>query len=310
MPTLELTHGHTLHYTEHGNPGGTPAVYLHGGPGSGSKPDQADYFNLKTQHVILYDQRGCGQSTPTGSLKHNTTQLLVEDLERLRAHLNFDKWQLVGFSWGSTLALAYAQKYPKRVSGMVLGAVFMGSQPELDWFIHPNGAPLFYPREFAAARALLPKTPWQKLPATILKALLGPNKTKAKKVAEAWTLYDALTMELDPNGQELREWIKSVQPQRMAVMWHYFTNHCFLKPQQLLKGAAKLKGIPLHIVQAHYDLCTPPAAAIALHQALPKSQLTLYTLSGHRPTPELRKIRSEAITTQTTQIAKRLAKAK
>ena len=307
MPTLKLSHGHTMHYTEHGNPKGQPVVYLHGGPGSGSKPDHTRYFNLKTQWVILYDQRGAGQSTPLAEWKNNTTPHLVEDLERLRAHLNIEKWQVVGFSWGSTLALAYAQKYPKRVTGLVIGAVFLGTQPELDWFTSPTGVPLFYPLEYAAARAFIPaKTPPSKLHAAVFKVFTGSDKAKARKAAEAWTLFDALTMEFTPDPQAVVQGFKAdkLLAPRMAIMWHYFANGCFLAPNQLLKGAAKLKNIPVHIVQSHYDLCTPPAAALALHQALPHSRLTMVTHAGHRATPPVEKARIAAITQQATKLAK------
>ncbi|HEX2859099.1 MAG TPA: prolyl aminopeptidase [Alphaproteobacteria bacterium] len=299
MPQLTLSHGHTMHYTEHGNPKGAPVVYLHGGPGSGSKASHTRYFNLKSQWVILYDQRGCGRSTPLGQTKHNTTQLLIEDLERLRSHLNIQKWQVVGFSWGSTLALAYAQAYPKRVSGLTIGAVYLGTKAETEWLTQPTGAAMFYPAEYAAATALAK-------PGAVLKALAGSDKKRARQVAEAWTLFDALTMEFEPDAAAIKASLKAdaYLPTRMKVMHHYFANNCFFTPNQLLKGAAKLKNIPLHIVQAHYDMCTPPAAALALHKALPGSTLTMVTHAGHRATPPVQKARIAAVAQQARALAK------
>lgn len=295
---LRLDHGHVMYFAEYGNPNGMPAVRLHGGPGSGSKPSHTEIFNLKTQRVILFDQRGCGKSAPQGEIRHNTIQHLVGDMETLRKYLGIQRWLVVGTSWGSTLALAYAEKHPQRVTGLVVSAIFMGTAEEVDWLANPQGVARFFPTEYAAAKELFPHTSPTKIPAAILKILTGKNKARAREVARRWRRLDALTASLTPDRKALEKEIRTSGDivRKSMVFWHYTANHFFLKPGQLLKQVGKIARIPTHISQANYDMCTPPAAAYALHQALPKAKFVTVHLCGHQATPEMNRVRKAAVT--------------
>ncbi|MCP5405725.1 MAG: prolyl aminopeptidase [Pseudomonadaceae bacterium] len=295
---LKLTDGHSMYYEESGNPQETPVVYLHGGPGNGLSSKHRRYTDPKTTHIITYDQRGCGQSKPLHSLKANTTQHLVEDLERLRKHLKLESWFVAGFSWGATLALAYAEAYPQRVRGLVVGGVYLGTKRETAWLTHPDGVARFFPNDYAAVMEALdyPK------PADVSNALLSifKNGTKREKeqAAYAWCQLEAAACEAKLNRKELVKELeedREILPALALLEAHYFANDCFLKPGQLLNNIYKIAHIPLHIVQGAADMVCPPETAIALHAAHPNSRLYWVEGGGHRANPPLLRARMNAI---------------
>jgi proline iminopeptidase len=280
---LPVTSGHSIYYEQYGNPNGIPVVRLHGGPGSGSKPKHALLYDLKKMNLTLFDQRGCGRSTPTGELRHNTTQHIIADADALRAHLGHTRWMVVGSSWGSTLALAYAQAHPQRVSSLVVSAIFLGTPDELDWATQPHGMARFAPREYAEVLELFPGTKPHKLPKAIYKAVTGKDHKFALEVAARTTLFEAMTMDTAPD-LKLAEADIRADPNtltRNQIYWHYAINGWFFKPNQLLKNTAGITHIPTAILQGTLDLCCPPGTAYKLAQALPKASFHLEPLCGH-----------------------------
>lgn len=282
---LKLTDGHTMYYEQSGNLHGVPMLFLHGGPGSGISSKHHRYANPAKVHTITFDQRGCGTSKPLHSLKANTTQHLVADIERLRQHLKIDRWLVTGFSWGCTLALAYAQTHPERVKGLVVGGVFLGTKRECDWLTHPDGVARFFPQDYAMLMEALesPK------PADVNAALVGMLKhskpAKAQAAAKAWCRLEAAALDIVLDRAALEEELeqdKATLPALALMEAHYFAHACFLKPGQLLANIGAIAHIPLHIVQGALDMVCPPESALALHAAHPDSRLYWVDLCGHR----------------------------
>lgn len=288
---LPLTDGHVMHYELSGNPKGTPVVSLHGGPGSGSSSKHHRYANPRACLTIVYDQRGCGKSTPKGSLKANTTKHLIADLERLRQHLKIERWVVTGTSWGSTLALAYAQAHPNRVMGLLVGGIFFGTRREMNWVFGPDGTARMYPAEFAALCAAAGLKPGQTVPSNLAKPLLkvmtGRDKTKAMTAARAMSFYELVAMEVSPNRAALQADVLAYDDVLVgsSILLHYDVNDSFLKPNQLLNAIGRIAHIPLHIVHGENDMVCPPESAYALHAAHPNSTLTMVPACGHRASP-------------------------
>ncbi len=293
---LPVGNGHTLYVEQSGNPTGIPVIVLHGGPGSGSKPKHRQIFDPTLYHIIILDQRGAGLSTPHGSLEANTTQHLVEDIETIRTHLGLGQVVLYGSSWGSTLALAYAQTHPRQVLGLVISAIWLGTRRELDWFTHPEGLARFFPAQYAAMLEALgnPSSPEDIFPR--LHAALQKDDAHAYTVARAVSRLDALSMDLDPDMAALEDFLNGpdffLTPIRIWA--HYFINDCFLTPHQLLQGAPTIAHLPITIIQAGLDLCCPPETAYALHKALPTSTYSYIHLCGHRANAAMEAARVEA----------------
>jgi proline iminopeptidase len=272
---LEVGDGHTLYYKEYGNPNGKPVVVLHGGPGGGHQRAVLKYFDLKRWRVILYDQRGCGLSTPRLSLHKNTTWDLVKDLEKLRAACSIERWTVFGGSWGSTLALAYASKHLNHVAALVLRGICLLEPWETDWLYKEGGASRLYPEAWASfAKAAGSKK--GNLTRTYSRLLRG--RQTRKKAAAAWWGWEAKLSQLRPTPD--RSTPKQVE--ELAVLEnHYFLHNGWLRPGQLLAAAAKIpKSVPVYIVQGRYDLVCPAASAIALASVIPHANLTL-TIAGH-----------------------------
>lgn len=274
--------GHWLYVEEVGRRGGAPAVFLHGGPGSGAQHVHRAVFDTDRHHAILFDQRGAGRSHPYLSLHANTTNALVADLETIRTHFGFERWQVVGGSWGSTLALAYAEAHPERVSGMVLRAVFLGTRREVDWaFV--KGPQVFRYDLYQDWISLLDASEREDPLAAYLKRLADPDPARHVPAAHAWHSYERALSELRPASARLAAPppTSARVPPTPYVEAHYIRHDFFLEPDQLLRQAGRLNGIPGAIIQGRYDLLCPPHAAFALAQHWPDSRLTIMEAAGH-----------------------------
>lgn len=270
---LPLTEGHTMYYEEHGSPDGVPVVVLHGGPGGGLQPTSLQFFDLKAWRVILYDQRGCGKSTPKYSTHANTTWHLVADMERLRQHLGIEKWVLFGGSWGTTLALAYATRHADRIRGMVLRGVCMLEKWEQDWLYKKGGASQIFPKEWTAFEA--GAGPARGSLMTRYTRRLRNRKTR-RAAARAWWGWEAAISTLEPQ----KDTTPIGKVESLAVLEnHYFRNNAWLRPGSLLAAARHFR-FPIQIVQGRYDMVCPPAAAHSLARAAPHA-IIHYTLAGH-----------------------------
>jgi proline iminopeptidase len=278
---LDVGDGHTLYWERCGTKGAKPAVFLHGGPGGGCSPDQRRQFDPELYDVLLFDQRGCGRSTPFASLDHNTTWDLVADIEKLRAMAGHDKWLVFGGSWGSTLSLAYAETHPERVSELVLRGIFLASQNEYDW-LYKYGASELYPEGWEAFVGQIPEGERGDLIEAYHRRLTGHDKAAQLAAAKAWSAWEGQTVTLLPNPEVMEEFTEDSKAIAVArIEKHYFRNRCWLEEGQLLRNAGKLAGIPGVIVQGRHDCCTPPAAAWALKQAWPEVELRIVPDGGH-----------------------------
>jgi proline iminopeptidase len=275
MPRLEVGDGHTLYYEVHGQ--GKPVVVLHGGPGGGIQHSVLRLFNLRKWRVILFDQRGCGRSTPSASteagLKANTTWHLVADIERLRSAVGVSApWTVFGGSWGSTLALAYAARHPKAVAALILRGIYLGQPWESEWLYAEGGASRLAPTEWARFSGGRRRT----MRATMEyygRRLRSRRAATRKAAATAWNRWETVLSTLEPSTA-------GHAPVSMAILeHHYFSHNCWLKPGELLAAARRLR-VPVTIVQGRYDLVCPPAAATTLYEAIPQSRLIL-TQAGH-----------------------------
>jgi len=277
---LALDGRHTMHWEECGNPDGVPLLFVHGGPGGGSLPHHRRFYDPSFWRIVLYDQRGAGRSTPIADLTDNTTQHLVDDIERLRAHLGIDRWLLFGGSWGSTLALVYAQTHPTRVLGLVLRGVFLASRGEVDWFI--DGMRRFFPdawREFAdfvsaAERGDLLRAYYRRLS--------SPDPRINAPAALAWDRYETACSTLLPKAANAARPGGDAGALAIArIEAHYFMHDSFLVPNQILDNAARLQHVPCTIVQGRYDVICPPVSADALARAWPEAEFVVVPDAGH-----------------------------
>jgi proline iminopeptidase len=281
---LKVSALHEIFYEEVGRDGGQPAVFLHGGPGVGIFPDYRRFFDPQVYHVILPDQRGAGRSTPHAELRENTTWELVEDLEKLRTHLGIDRWVLFGGSWGSTLALSYAIRHPKHVRGIIIRGVYLSRQKEADW-LHKEGMSAIYPDEWERYQAIIPPEERGDMLAAYYKRLTSGSERDQLKAAEAWSRWEAATMNLFPDEQAINAFN---EPERALsvgrIECHYTLHKCFMETDNyLLENAHKMAGIPLRIVQGRYDVICPVVSAWDLHKALPESDLRIVKDGSHSP---------------------------
>jgi proline iminopeptidase len=280
---LDVGDGHRLYWELCGNPNGKPVVFLHGGPGGGSSPDHRRQFNPDRYKILVFDQRGCGKSTPYASLENNTTWDLVEDIEKMRAMVGVDKWQAFGGSWGSTLALAYAQTHPDRVTELVLRGVFLFQQYELDWMYKEGGASQLYPDKWDEFVSVIPEAErGGDLIAAFAKRLTGSDPAEQLRAAKAWSKWEGDIVTLLPHPEVIEEFTEDDKAIAIArIENHYMANNGWLEDGQLLRDAGKLKGIPGVIVQGRHDCCTPPIAAWQLKKAWPEVELNIVPDGGH-----------------------------
>ena len=280
IPYLELSHGHKMYYETHGTPTKTPVVILHGGPGGGINKKHLTYFNRREWYVILFDQRGCGRSTPFGleSLSHNTTQLLVEDIERLRTHLTLDAWFVYGASWGTTLGIVYAETHPTRVRGLYLRSICMITSHELEW-LYGGLAGQVYPEEWQKFIAGLdPPYTYKNIINQYRTLLTNPDRTIRQDAAKQWTRWEDDVSFLIP--RVIKESIHKIES--IAILKnHYFYHNAWLKPNQLVKNAYKLKDIPVTLLHCRYDMVCPVDATFQLSKVIPHATVTIVPDAGH-----------------------------
>lgn len=279
---LSVSGGHEIYFEESGNPEGKPAVFVHGGPGGGTDAKQRRFFDPARYRVVLFDQRGAGKSAPYASLDENTTWHLVADMEALREHLHIEKWQVFGGSWGSTLALAYAEKHPERVTELVLRGIFLLRKWEIDWF-YQDGAGALFPDAWEAYLAPIPEEERGDMVGAYHRRLTGSDPVAQSEAARAWSIWEGSTSFLfqDP------KYIERCGGDHFSIAFariecHYFVNKGFMDADdQLLRDVGRIRHIPTVIVQGRYDVVCPMKSAWDLHSAFPESDLRIVPDAGH-----------------------------
>ncbi|MCB5174059.1 prolyl aminopeptidase [Microvirga lenta] len=281
---LDVGDGHRVYWELCGNPDGKPVVFLHGGPGGGCSPTQRRLFDPEKYRILLFDQRGCGRSTPYASLEANTTWHLVADIERLREMLGVEKWMVFGGSWGSTLALAYAETHPERVSELVLRGIFTLRRAELLWY-YQEGASWMFPDKWERFLAPIPPEEHGDLMAAYRKRLTHEDPVIQMEAAKAWSLWEGETITLMPSQDYSDQFGDGHYALAFArIENHYFVNEGFFDEGQLIRDAHRLKDIPGVIVQGRYDIATPPRTAWDLHKAWPEARFIMVPDAGHAMT--------------------------
>ncbi|MBS9476738.1 prolyl aminopeptidase [Ancylobacter radicis] len=279
---LDVGDGHSIYYERVGTKGGKPAVFLHGGPGAGIAPDYRRLFDPARYEVVLFDQRGCGRSIPYADLTSNTTWHLVADIERLREKFGFATWQVFGGSWGSTLALAYAETHPERVSELILRGIYTVTRPELDWY-YRFGVSEMFPDKWERFLAPLKTDAERTDPVRAYRALLtGENEAVKIEAAKAWSIWEGETITLLPAPEFTAPWLDGHFALAFArIENHYFFHDAWLEDRQLLNNAHRLTGIPGVIVHGRYDMPCPARYAWELHKAWPQAEFHLIEGAGH-----------------------------
>ncbi len=279
---LPVSGGHDLYFEESGNPKGKPVVFLHGGPGGGSDPKHRRYFDPAAYRIVCFDQRGCGKSTPFASLEHNTTWDLVADIEVLRELLGIERWQVFGGSWGSTLALAYAQSHPGRVTELVLRGIFLLRKEEIAWF-YQGGASFLFPDAWQPYEAHIPAAERADLLRAYHTRLTSDDASVRLAAAKTWSVWEGSTSCLIPNA----ELIAKTAGDEFALAFariesHYFVHDAWLtEGRELLRNVDAIRHIPAVLVQGRYDVVCPAKSAWDLHQAWPESELHIVPDAGH-----------------------------
>jgi proline iminopeptidase len=278
---LEVSPIHQIYYEQSGNPRGKPALFLHGGPGFGTEPKQRQFFDPAAYRIVLFDQRGCGKSTPFASLEDNTTWDLVADIEKLRVHLGIDKWLVFGGSWGSTLALAYAETHPERVTELVLRGIFLLRDEEIEWF-YQRGAHAIYPDAWEGYVAPIPEAERSDLVRAFYRRLTSDDPKVRGEAARAWSVWEGSTSNLFPNPALVAKTSEDDFSLAFArIECHYFVHGAWLKGRELLANANRIRHIPGVIVQGRYDVVCPMMSAWALHRAWPEADFKLVQDAGH-----------------------------
>ena len=282
---LQVGGGHEIFFEECGNPGGKPVVIIHGGPGGASNPTMRRYHDASRYRIILFDQRGCGRSTPHASIDANTTWDLVADLERLREHLAINRWQLFGGSWGATLSLAYAQTHPSRITEMILRGIFLLRKAEIDWF-YQSGCNWLFPEAFAEFVKPIPLAERNDLVKAYYRRLTHADRRIQIEAARAWSIWEGSTLSLLQDAERLKLFSTDTYAIAFArIECHYFINRGFLEDDnQLIANAGRLRRIPTVIVHGRYDVVTPMKNAYDLHQAWPEAELRVVPDAGHAMT--------------------------
>lgn len=280
---LKVSSLHTISIQQYGTRGAKPVLFVHGGPGGGCMPDYARFFNPKLYWIILVDQRGCGNSLPHACLEDNTTDALIEDFEKVRRYLGISTWMLCGGSWGSTLSLAYSQKYPHVITQMILRGIFLSRPEEINWLFedHP-GAKTIFPDAWENYAALVPKHERGNMLLHYYKMLTGEDEGIKLQAAQAFVTWELSISRLIQNQAS----IAKAQDAQFCLPFarleaHYLIQGCFLKPNQLIEDCIKIKQIPTSIVQGRYDMVCPVQSAWDLYQALPNSELIIVPDAGH-----------------------------
>lgn len=272
---------HELYVDESGNPNGIPVLFVHGGPGAGCGKYDRRFFDPEVYRIVLFDQRGAGRSRPHAELQNNSTQKLVEDIEAIRKTLEIDKWVLFGGSWGSTLSLVYAETYPERVLGLILRGIFLCRPIDLLWF-YQEGASRLFPDYWEDFVQPIPEDERHDMMRAYYRHLISDNQIQQMTAAKAWSLWEGRTATLRPNQDVVDSFTEPHRALSLArIEAHYFVNNAFLEENQILRDAHKLIGIPTVLVHGRYDVICPLDNALALHKALPGSELQIIREAGH-----------------------------
>jgi proline iminopeptidase len=279
---LDVGDGHEIYFEESGKPDGKPCVFVHGGPGGGSSPEARQFFDPERYRIVVFDQRGCGQSRPHASLEANTTWHLVADMETLRRELGINRWLVFGGSWGSTLALAYAQAHPEAVTELVLRGIFLLRPEEIHWF-YQEGASALYPDSWEAYLAPIPKEEQSDLLNAFHRRLISNDEAIRLDAARAWSVWEASASFLIQNQDFMDKLDAPDAALAMArIECHYFVNGGFFEsPNQLLENIDRIRHIPAIIVQGRYDVVCPAVTAWDLHRAWPEADFQLIPDAGH-----------------------------
>jgi proline iminopeptidase len=278
---LKVSGGHELYYEESGNPHGKPVVFLHGGPGGGCTDGMRRFFNPDVYRIVLFDQRACGRSRPHASLEDNTTWDLVNDMEILRAALQIERWQVFGGSWGSTLALAYSETHPERVTELVLRGIFMLRKKEIAWF-YQKGASELFPDLWQHFLEPIPGSERHDLLQAYYKRLTSDDPDIRLRAAKAWSIWEASTSFLMPNENMTAAFSASELALSLArIECHYFVNGGFMEENQLIRNVGRVRNIPAVIIQGRYDVVCPVISAWELAQVWPEADFRIVPDSGH-----------------------------
>lgn len=279
---LKVSDIHELYYEESGNPKGDPVVFVHGGPGGGSSPKNRRYFDPEHYRIILFDQRGCGQSTPHADLRDNTTWDLVSDMEKIRTHLKIDKWHVFGGSWGSTLSLAYAETHPTHVKSLCLRGIFLCRPKEIQWF-YQKGASFIFPDFWDEYLKPIPVAERGDLVKAYYKRLTSEDRPTRLEAAKAWSVWEGSTSRLYPDQDLMHDFNDPDFATAFArIECHYFTNNAFFKTDNwLIENVGAIKKIPTTIVQGRYDVVCPAESAWELHKAFPEAKMIMVPDAGH-----------------------------
>lgn len=278
---LQVSELHRVYWEESGNPRGTPVVFVHGGPGGGTDPKHRRFFDPTAYRIVLFDQRGCGRSTPHAELRENTTPDLVADMERIREHLGIPRWVVFGGSWGSTLGLAYAEAHPDRVRALVLRGIFLLRKTEIDWF-YQDGASRLFPDAWEHYLAPIPPAERGDLLHAYHRRLTSADPRVRLEAARAWSIWEGSTSTLFPD----EDLVARTGEEEFALAFarienHYFVNNGFMDEGQLLRDVDRIRHLPTVIVQGRYDVVCPMDSAWALHRAFPEAKLVVVQDAGH-----------------------------
>ena len=279
---IKRLHGHEIYVELSGNPHGKPIIFLHGGPGGGTNPKQRQFFDPKHYQIILFDQRGCGQSKPLGETNKNTTADLISDMEAIREHLSIKQWIIFGGSWGSALALAYATQYPKTIKALILRGIFLSRKTELDWFL--DEVQSFFPEAHQTLLNFLPEDKRKNLIESYSELVFSSNIKISAPASIAWNRFEGGLLKLLPQTEENKtpsnEDIQN-EIARARVQLHFIKDKCFIDGKKILEEVKKLKEIPTTIIQGRYDMVCPPITAYELHQHMPHANFIMVPDAGH-----------------------------
>jgi len=279
---LERPHGHKIYVELSGNPHGKPIIFLHGGPGGGTNPKQRQFFDPKHYQIILFDQRGCGQSKPLGETNGNTTADLLSDIEAIRKHFNIKNWIIFGGSWGSALALAYATQHPKTIKALILRGIFLSRKTELDWFLGEVRA--FFPEAHQTLLDFLPIDKRNELVKNYSEFVFSNDLKISGSASIAWNRFESGLLKLIPQVEENKTLTdEDIQNEiaRARVQLHYIKDQCFIDGKKILEEVKQLKNIPITIIQGRYDMVCPPITAYELYQCMPHANFIMVPDAGH-----------------------------
>ncbi len=278
---LDTGSEHSVYVEQSGNPEGIPVIFLHGGPCSGTRPGHRCFFNPEIYHIILMDQRGCGFSLPFGEVNKNTTQDIIDDMERIRQHLLIEQWLLFGGSWGGTLTLLYSQQFPEKVLGMVIRGVFLARQKDLDWFAKA-GANCIYPEKWQELEQSLPDAISSNIVQDLYETVFGDDEISQRRVTKAWMEWGGqVALMNDFNQQEQPEHISEKMVKQVQMELHFAYHHYFITENQIIENCHYLKNIPTIIIHGRHDLVCPIEAGMSLFKALPHAKFCVLPNAGH-----------------------------